>query len=149
MSAVIVEAASGTSTRMVFAVLGVVLISSMTGCSARQCDEASGGDCVSLFDFKDRKYFMAPTQVVESVRVGREVGTGSVDPCPGDDPACVKPTDRQVFAFPGVPPTQAIVLTNTAGDGFAYIVTAKPPEGWDTGLTDYMERAGVRMPKRT
>lgn len=41
------------------------------------------------------------------------------------------------------------MLTNAAGDGFAYIVTAKPTEGWDADLTDYIKRAGVRMPKRT
>ena len=149
MNGVRIDAASRTSMGMVAAVLSVVLVSTVTGCSTRQCAEASGGDCVSLFDFKGRKYFMAPTQVVESVRVGKEVGTGTMDPCPGDDPACVEPTDRQVFAFPGVPPTQAIVLANAAGDGFAYIVTTKPREGWDTGLADYMKRAGVRMPKRT
>ena len=58
--------------------------------------------------------------------------------CSSDLPACVEPADIPVFAFPGAPPKQAIVLTNTAGDGFAYIVTARPTEGWDAGLTGYL-----------
>ena len=132
---------------MVAAALGVLLLGTTAGCSARPCADLSAGDCVSLFDFEGSAYFMAPTQVVESVPVGKEVGTGTMGPCAGDDPSCVTPDDRQVYAFPGVPREQAIVLTNAAGDGFAFIVTTKPAGGWDAGLADYMERARVRFPR--
>ncbi|CAA9381725.1 MAG: hypothetical protein AVDCRST_MAG32-1711 [uncultured Nocardioides sp.] len=133
-------------TGLAAAVLSCVLAGTVTGCSA-ECVDVSGSDCVSLFNFDGRKYFAAPTQIVESVQVGKEVGTGTHDPCYDQDPACFEPTDTRVFAFPGVPPKQAVVLTNDAGDGFVYIVTKKPTQGWDNGLADWMERAAVRMPR--
>lgn len=142
------EAASRALTGTMAALL-CVLVGTVTGCSTRECADLSGGSCISLFNFDGRKYFAAPTQIVESVQVGKEVGTGTMDPCYDADPACFEPTKTKVFAFPGVPPKQAVVLTSDAGDGFAYIVTTKPPEGWDADLADYLKRAEVRMPKGT
>ncbi|MFM6847806.1 MAG: hypothetical protein ACKOVB_01725, partial [Terrabacter sp.] len=70
---------------MVAAALGVLLLGTAAGCSTRPCADVSAGDCVSLFDFEGSTYFMAPTQVVESVPVGKDVGTGTMGPCPGED----------------------------------------------------------------
>jgi hypothetical protein len=146
LGAVRVEA-SRALTGMMAALLSGVLAGTGTGCSTSECADASGSDCVSLFNFDGRQYFAAPTQIVESVSVGKLVGTGTDDPCNDGDPTCFEPTETRVFAFPGVPSKQAVVLTDASGHGFAYIVTTKPPKGWDTDLADWMERAGVRMPR--
>jgi hypothetical protein len=121
---------------MMAALLSCVLAATATGCSTGRCADASGSDCVSLFNFEGHKYFAAPTQIVESVPVGKQVGTGTRDPCHNGDPTCFEPTQTRVFAFPGVPSMQAVVLTSTAGDGFAYIVATKPPTGWPVSPTE-------------
>lgn len=112
-----------------------------SSCSSTAGAEDSAGSCIGLLVFDGRTYFWAPTNIVPSVEVGDEIGSGTFDGCEGysgsDDEATV-------FDFPGAPPAQAVVLTTGAGQGYAYIATEPPAEGWDPELAAYMERAGVR-----
>lgn len=117
--------------------------------ATRSGTESSAGsvaDCVTQFRFDGSAYQLVLGPSVETVRPGDVVGEGTFEPCPGgqgdgDTVQDATGGSRQVHALPGVPTTQAIVLT-TGSEGSVLVSTERPSDGWDTDLQAFLERAG-------
>lgn len=103
------------------------------------------GDCISPFAFDGRQYSLAMGSNVKEVDPGEPLGEGTYATCEdadsGTDGEQMAP--RPVYAFPGVPPEQAILLTNSQGAGSVLIADAKPANGWDHDLEDWITQHGI------
>lgn len=122
------------------------------GCTG--ADPRWGPDCVSPFHFRDQEYRLgAQPPDEERVKPGDRLGEGANESCDQYAPGAGTPGDgsdrltqpRLVYAFPAVPPEQAIIFTNPDGRHASVLLAAEKPEGgWDPDLRRWLSPAPKR-----
>ena len=127
----------------VIVALGLVTLG---GCSS--ADPSWGPDCVSPFHFHDQEYRFGPQPPdVKRLKPGARLGEGANESCDQYAPGDHTPGDgsdrltepRPVYAYPGVPTEQAVILMTPNGRHAAVLLAAEKPEGgWDPDLRRWL-----------
>ena len=122
-----------------------LLVATLAGCSS--ADPRWSPDCVSPFHFDGREYLVGPSPPdVERMTAGARLGEGASESCgqygPGVHSGGDELTDpRPVYAFPDVPPEQAIVLLRPDGPPAVLLAADKPDGGWDPDLRAWLKNS--------
>lgn len=132
--------------RVAPSLIASLLLMTLGGCSS--ADPRLGPDCESPFHFQDQEYLLAPGPPHdEPVKPGARLGEGASESCAQYGPGDHTPGDgsdrltepRPVYAFPTVPPEQAIVLMSADDHASVLLAVEKPEDGWDPDLRAWLD----------
>lgn len=124
-------------------------VAGVSACGAEpgsmQNGEAQDSDCVAPLTFDSRSYNMLMGPGVTFVPPGQRVGRGRLAPCDDGGGESVSGT-REVYAVPGVPTGQAVVVVGARQRGTIYLSTGSRPTAWDEDLLALLDRWSVEPP---
>ena len=128
-------------------VIGLTIAAVAAGCANEQPsnDAESGASCITPLVFEGREYRFTPAPN-DYAKAGEKLGKGehTREGCGVEEEADPGPPAIDVYAFPQVPPEEAIVLTDANGQhGTLYVVAEKPVGGWDPELQAWMDEVGI------
>lgn len=123
-------------------ILAAGLLVLMTACGSN-ADFANGPDCgATPVHFQSREYVMGRGPVDLPVEHGGRLGEGGSGSCSSPDALT---TFEPVYRFPGVPPSQAIVVLLGDGSGQVLVAADKPAGGWDPDLRAWLDLKPERV----
>jgi hypothetical protein len=100
-------------------------------------------DCALALAYSSNTYVMLMGSNVGTVAPGDLLGTGTYGQCA--DATGDEPVERDVYEMPGVPSSQAILVTDSEGRGYVYLNTQAPSVGWDSDLQSLFDQWNVRL----
>ena len=122
--------------------LGVGLSLTVLGACDLTDGSEESADCDSPLIFSGSTYVFVGGEE-DTVTPGRLLGTGQHTPC--NDGGGTTDDSRDVYALPGVPLEQALVVLGDRGRGLVHLSTTRP-SGWDSDLLALLQSWSVRPP---